>query len=127
KSGLIGHTFNKALKKMIPVFIATTLPTRYPDVILVRPVDVIAEQVKVRALAMVKDRVENGKVFNDNDLMRMERVVITISSSHMPHASPSDPNIHYSVQGEDEKGVKVKSGHISIDPTKQTVSLHHLT
>lgn len=42
----------------------------------------------------------------------------------MSHRSDSDPNAHYSVQGEDAGGSKVKSGHVQEDESKQTVSSH---
>jgi hypothetical protein len=34
----------------------------------------------------------------------------------MPHPNPGDPNVHYSAQGENATGAKVKGSLAKIDP-----------
>ncbi|KAF2786081.1 hypothetical protein K505DRAFT_368534 [Melanomma pulvis-pyrius CBS 109.77] len=107
---LIGQVFNKALSKSISVYI-----TESGDGFK-RLTGAIGQDVKEAALAKVKERFENGTLFKDDDMQQMERVTIT----NMSHQSKSDPNAHYSVQGETAAGSKVKGGHVPEDPSKQT-------
>jgi len=44
------------------------------------------------------------------------------TTSNMSHQSENNTNAHYSVLGETATGVKFKGGHVTEDPSKQTVS-----
>lgn len=68
---LIGHVFNKALQKNIPVYIAESGPG------FIRITSAICQNVKDSALALLKERFENGTLFKDDDLKRMEKLTIT--------------------------------------------------
>ena len=68
---LIGQIFNKALQKSIPVYIAT-VGNGY-----IRITSAISEEVKEAALSTIKQRFENGTLFNDDDLKQMEQLTIT--------------------------------------------------
>ena len=109
---LIGQVFNKALKKNISVYLSES-GDGYK-----RLSGVIGAGVKSAALSKVKDRFENGSLFNEEDMKLMEQVTIT----NMSHQSEDDQNAHYSVQGETATGSKVKGGHVPEDASKQTVS-----
>ncbi|KAI9756596.1 MAG: hypothetical protein M4579_003774 [Chaenotheca gracillima] len=104
---LIGQVFNKALSKSISVYI-----TESGDGFK-RLTGAIGQDVKEAALVKVKESFENGfengTLFKDDDMQQMER-------------SKSDPNAHYSVQGETAAGSKVKGGHVPEDASKQTVN-----
>ncbi|KAG5305527.1 hypothetical protein I7I50_05962 [Histoplasma capsulatum G186AR] len=107
---LLGYVFNKTLSKSIPVYIAES-GTGFK-----RLTGAIDTQVKNLALSKTKAAFEEGKLFTDDDMKAMEQITI----SNMSHRSDSDPNAHYSVQGEDAGGSKVKSGHVQEDESKQT-------
>ncbi|KAJ6041574.1 uncharacterized protein N7446_010543 [Penicillium canescens] len=107
---LIGHVFNKVLNKSIPVYIALSGNS------YIRMPSVIDQAAKDAALAKVKEPFESGKLFKDDDMKQMEQLTIT----NMTHCSPSDPNDHYSVQGETSAGGKVKGNHAQVDASKQT-------
>ncbi|KAK2802403.1 hypothetical protein FQN50_007401 [Emmonsiellopsis sp. PD_5] len=111
---LLGYVFNKALSKNIPVYFADSAPgfKRLPGV--------IDSQVGNLTLAKTKVAFEGGKLFTDEDMKAMEQITVT----NMSHESDGDPNAHYSVQGEDAGGSKVKGGHVQEDESKQTVGYH---
>ncbi|OJD12622.1 hypothetical protein ACJ73_09320 [Blastomyces percursus] len=111
---LLGYVFNKALSKSIPVYITESGPS------FKRLTGAIDTQVRNLALSKIKAAFEGGKLFTDDDMKAMERITI----SNMSHESDGDPNAHYSVQGEDAGGSKIKGGHVQEDESKQTVSSH---
>ncbi|PYH46600.1 uncharacterized protein BP01DRAFT_18024 [Aspergillus saccharolyticus JOP 1030-1] len=106
----IGNVFNKALQKAIPVYIAES-GEGYK-----RLTGVIAESVKNAALAKIKAPFEEGRLFKFEDMKEMHQLTIT----NMCHPSDSDPQDHYSIQGEGTTGEKVKGGHVPDDASKQT-------
>jgi len=42
------------------------------------------------------------------------------------HSSDTHPDRHISLKAEDENGDKIKGGHVTEDPSKQTVSFPHV-
>ena len=108
----IGQIFNKALRKNISVYISESGEG------FKRITDAISTEVKSTALSKVKDRFESGRLFKEEDMKQMEQLTIT----NMTHQSTDDLNAHYSVQGENAAGNKVKGGHVPEDASKQTVS-----
>ena len=109
---LIGRVSNKALGKNISVYISESGEG------FKRVTGAISTKVKETAFSIVKDRFESGKLFNENDMKQMERLTIT----NMSHQSAGDPNTHYSLQGEDAAGIKVKGVHVPEEASEQTVS-----
>jgi hypothetical protein len=68
---LLGTVFNKAAGKYINVYLATSGSFGF------RPTDAIGSAVKDAALAKLRAAFEDGKLFNDEDMKRMDRINIT--------------------------------------------------
>jgi hypothetical protein len=67
----LGKVYNKATAKYIDVFISET------GAGFMRLTGAISQDVKDAAFALVKERVENGVLFNDDDMKLMDKVEIT--------------------------------------------------
>ncbi len=132
---LIGQVFNRAVSKNISVYISESGDG------YMRLTGAISQRLKNRALAVVKDRFENGTVFKEEDMRQMARLTITwgidfgfstpsllTTTSNMPHESAGHTVPHYSLRGEAEDGTTIKGGHVTEDPSLQTVRfLQHLS
>jgi hypothetical protein len=68
---LIGQVFNRAVSKNISVYISESGDG------YMRLTGAISQRLKNRALAVVKDRFENGTVFKEEDMRQMARLTIT--------------------------------------------------
>jgi hypothetical protein len=68
---LIGEVFNKALNKMIPVY----LPTIWNDI--KRVPEAVDPAVKAAALATVKIPFEAGNLFKPEDMKQIDELLIT--------------------------------------------------
>lgn len=104
----LGNVFNKAAGKSIPVYLATSSQTFW------RPTRIISQKVKNLAFTKTKAAFKSGNLFKDDDMKNMASLKIT----HMPHESENDRNSHYSIQGEDSSGSKIKDGHVQQDESK---------
>ncbi|RMZ82655.1 hypothetical protein DV738_g1631, partial [Chaetothyriales sp. CBS 135597] len=81
-----------------------------------RLLEAIGDRAKAMAAGKVKAAFEGGKLFDDDDMAKMDQLVVT----NMSHQSDTDQNAHYSVHGENASGKKVKGGHVMEDESRQT-------
>lgn len=110
--GFLGTAFNAVIKKNVSVRIAMA-GDGYR-----RLVGLIDAGSKESGFSLIKERFEGGLLFHKEDMKRIHHLVIT----NMPHRSSNDPELHYTLDAEDEKGNKIKGVHVPLDPSKQTVS-----
>ncbi|RMD44476.1 hypothetical protein DV735_g751, partial [Chaetothyriales sp. CBS 134920] len=80
-----------------------------------RLLEAVGDKAKAMAAEKITAAFESGRLFKDEDMARMDQLVVT----NMSHLSEADQKAHYSVQGEDPFG-KVKGGHVMEDESRQT-------